>query len=257
MKIAIVGSGKVANFFSHFFVEKGITILQICSRNEETGKDLAMQCHANFITDQQKIDTNIDAILLAIPDDALGSCMITTSATVVHCSGSIDTSLLLKYSKHVGNIWPIFSISQATSLHVQNIPIVLQYQSLQAKEHVEMLANCISNQTQSMDLIQKQAAHLAATISNNFSNHLYAIAYQICQQHQLPFAMLLPMLQQSVAQLHMATPMQNQTGPAIRNDHHTLESHRAFLKNNSDTLELYNIFTKLIQQQFASSVLEK
>ncbi len=254
MKISIIGSGNVAHFFSRFFIEKGILVSEILSRNTITGKELASICHATFIQNESELDTTVDAILLAVPDDVLDHYNFTTAATVIHCSGSLDSFILKKYSNHVGNIWPIFSISNATSLHAQNIPLVLQHSTEQAQSHVKILANCISNQTQEMTLQQKQASHIAATISNNFSNHLYSIAYEICQQHQLPFSMLLPMLQQSVAQLQVATPLQNQTGPAIRKDENTIETHRQFLKQNTAWLELYNTFTTLIQQQsfFAS-----
>jgi len=92
---------------------------------------------------------------------------------------------------------------------------------------------------------------LAATIANNFSNHLYTHVANLLQKQQLDFKLLFPILKETIHKLEINHPYQNQTGPALRNDTQTLQAHLDLLENEPDTKALYQLMTQSIQKVHA------
>ena len=71
--------------------------------------------------------------------------------------------------------------------------------------------------------------HLAATMVNNFTNYLFAQAESFCKKENISFAVLQPLMEETVIRLRNISPHETQTGPAIRNDLDTLKKHRELL----------------------------
>jgi hypothetical protein len=60
--------------------------------------------------------------------------------------------------------------------------------------------------------------HVAAVFVNNFTNHLYQIGNEICDENQIPFSILHPLITETAQKIMNLPPALAQTGPAIRND---------------------------------------
>ena len=75
--------------------------------------------------------------------------------------------------------------------------------------------------------------HLAATLVNNFTNYLFTVAENFCKKKNISFAILQPLMEETVMRMRNISPAATQTGPAIRNDRLTLEKHRESNKGRS------------------------
>jgi hypothetical protein len=87
---------------------------------------------------------------------------------------------------------------------------------------------------------------VAAVFVNNFTNHLYHLGNEICKEHQVPFDILKPLILETAQKIITLSPEEAQTGPAIRKDKKTIETHQVFLSNKNQ-LNIYKTLTKSIQ----------
>ena len=91
---------------------------------------------------------------------------------------------------------------------------------------------------------QRLALHVAAVFVNNFSNHLFAIAKEICDANQLDFNILKPLIAETIHKIQDHEPKAMQTGPAVRNDTATIERHLDFLdKDLNIFFDIYKMLT--------------
>jgi predicted short-subunit dehydrogenase-like oxidoreductase (DUF2520 family) len=246
MKISIIGSGNIATFFAIKLMQEGNIIHQIISEKVNRASELAYKVNAQVVVNLTGLDDNIDALFVAIPDDEIKKINLHVNTVVIHCSGTCQLVDVEKYSTDVGCIWPIYSITKNNLPNHKNIPFVINYNTNKAKMIVEQIANCLSNQVQFLNDEQKKIAHLTATISNNFSNHLFTIAHDICVQNNIPFALLIPILELTIHKLNTSSPANNQTGPALRGDKTTMDTHLALLANDTKMQELYEAMSAMI-----------
>lgn len=249
-KISIIGSGNIASWLVDALSASSFDILEIHSTNSQTGESLAKAANCAFVHDLNSLDISVHIIILAIPDDALNEVAAQLESgnyLLLHTSGNQSLPINSK-NKRQGCIWPVFSINKNAHMLMElSIPLCLSTLQKEDKPNIEQLALQISNTISWLDNEQKEYAHLAATIGNNFSNHLYSIVFRICKEKNIPFQLLVPLLQNTTNRLSDFDPAKMQTGPAIRNDQTTIEKHTAKLSGLEQAL--YEIFTKLIQGQ--------
>ena len=86
---------------------------------------------------------------------------------------------------------------------------------------------------------------MAAVFANNFSNHMYYIAKKICDQNDIEFEIVLPLINGAMQKLKNKEPEMIQTGPARRMDLQTISKHKDLLKDEEFKL-LYSEITKSI-----------
>jgi predicted short-subunit dehydrogenase-like oxidoreductase (DUF2520 family) len=94
---------------------------------------------------------------------------------------------------------------------------------------------------------QRLQMHLGAVIVNNFTNHLYVLAQEYCNKQGLDFALLHPLIQETALRLQNNNPVDVQTGPALRNDAETIQTHLNLLVKNEPLQKLYQMFTESIR----------
>ncbi|RYZ52441.1 MAG: DUF2520 domain-containing protein, partial [Sphingobacteriales bacterium] len=78
---------------------------------------------------------------------------------------------------------------------------------------------------------------------------LLAIAQKLSEEHQLPFAILHPIIAQTLEQARRVMPAESQTGPAIRHDQQTIDKHMSLLDPHQEWQRIYADITASIQQQ--------
>ena len=74
---------------------------------------------------------------------------------------------------------------------------------------------------------------------------MYEIAKQICDRYNIPFQMLLPLIQETAQKVQYLSPSDAQTGPAKRNDLPTIKNHVHLLEESYK--EIYHLLTTSIQ----------
>ena len=93
---------------------------------------------------------------------------------------------------------------------------------------------------------ERAILHVAAVFVNNFSNYLFYIGHQICEQEQLDFAILKPLIQETVHKIQHQLPYDMQTGPSKRGDQLTIQKHLAYLEKYPTYREIYALLSEQI-----------
>jgi len=245
IKIAIIGSGNVAQHLVAAFSENAETeVIQVFSR-----KNVAF---ANV--NPEKITSNFydlraaDLYIIAVSDDAIAEVSAQLpfeNRLVVHTSGSVAMEVLDPKNRK-GVFYPLQTFTKNKPTDFKVIPIGLESQNAADYLLLEKVAKSISNAVFNISSEQRKALHVAAVFVNNFVNHLYKIGNDICTEHQIPFEILKPLITETAQKINTLSPDDAQTGPAKRNDQHTISAHLDFL-SDANQKNIYNILTQSIQ----------
>ena len=245
IRIVIIGAGNVASqFYSLFSKNKATEVIQVYNRNRD---------HLHFVKDKLMITDDLHSIkeadlyFIAVADEAITGVVEKikdSGGLYTHCSGTQDISALSKFKNH-GVLYPLQSISKNATINFKNVPFCLEANSAENLNFLSSLAEDLSEKVFEVNSRQRRSLHAAAVFVNNFSNHLYSLAADYCQQKELPFEILLPLIKETVAKLDTMSPYSAQTGPAVRNDASTIEKHLELL--DDDMKEIYKVLTRSIQ----------
>ncbi len=251
LKIAIVGAGNVASFFAKKFHAAGCTIVSITSKNLSHAQSLASEVQALASNNLSTIPSDIDYLLFAVSDDALKACVDQVPASNhfcwLHTSGSVSNAIFEEKTNRYGVFYPLQTFSKSVSLQQTTFPVLIEASSNEVQKLLENLATQIQLPSKYADSEKRKHIHLAAVFACNFSNHLFQIASEILKENQLPFELLLPLIQETVAKLQVLDPAAAQTGPAIRNDQAVLTAHLALLKDHPQWEAIYRLLSAQIQ----------
>jgi predicted short-subunit dehydrogenase-like oxidoreductase (DUF2520 family) len=246
IKITIIGSGNVAQHLIDAFAKSNaVEIIQVFSR---TQKDISPNLDSNKITNDWNALAEADLYIIAVSDDAISSVssqLPFENRLVVHTSGSSPlTSLDEKNRK--GVFYPLQTFTKGKSIDFKTIPFCLETQFENDYALLEKVAQSISDNVYKIDSHQRKALHVAAVFVNNFTNYLYQLGNDICQENHVPFDILKPLILETAEKLLTLSPKDAQTGPAKRNDISTIEAHESFLSNENQST-IYKILTQSIQ----------
>ncbi|MFM9989321.1 Rossmann-like and DUF2520 domain-containing protein [Flavobacterium sp.] len=245
IRVVIIGSGNVAQHLIKAFAKSNIIeIVQAFSRNKESLEN---------IIDSSKITTNFDDLadadlyIISVSDNAIAEVshqLYIEKKLVVHTSGSIPITDLDDKNRK-GVFYPLQTFSKNKEINFDIIPICLEAENNEDYKLLETLAKSISNQVFNINSNQRKALHVSAVFVNNFVNHLYKIGNDICNENNIPFEILQPLILETANKITLLSPNEAQTGPAKRNDTQTINTHLQFLTNENQK-EIYKILTKSI-----------
>lgn len=246
ISVVIIGSGNVAqHLIAAFKMTKKIDLIQVFARNKNSVNHLLDS--GKIINDWDDL-TEADLYLIAVSDDAVttvSSKLPFKNRLVVHTSGSVSLDALDNKNRK-GVFYPLQTFSKNKSIDFSAIPICLESENATDYQLLEKVAKSISRAIFTLNSEQRKAAHVAAVFVNNFTNHLYQIGNEICQEHNLSFEILKPLILETSNKIKDISPKEAQTGPAKRNDSSTIEAHESFLTNETHK-NIYKILTKSIQ----------
>ena len=77
---------------------------------------------------------------------------------------------------------------------------------------------------------------------------MYDVAHRLLSEENIPFEVLLPLIDETAAKLHTLTPHDAQTGPAVRGDVAVMQSHMATLACNEDLYAMYVLISNYINR---------
>jgi predicted short-subunit dehydrogenase-like oxidoreductase (DUF2520 family) len=246
IKITIIGSGNVAQHLINAFAKSNaVEIIQVFSR---TQKQISPLLDSSKITNDWNALAEADLYIIAVSDDAIPSVssqLPFENRLVVHTSGSAPlTSLDDKNRK--GVFYPLQTFTKGKAVDFKTIPFCLETQFESDYALLEKVAQSISNSVFAIDSHQRKALHIAAVFVNNFTNYLYQLGNEICQENHVPFDILKPLILETAEKLLTLSPEDAQTGPAKRNDISTIAAHESFLSNENQST-IYKILTQSIQ----------
>ncbi len=253
--VSFIGAGNIATHYAEALFAVGCEINTILSRRLASAKKLAIKVNATATTSFKKIHADSDFYILAVPDGKIEaltkelSKFVAKESIIIHTSGATDITALSHSFKHAAFAWPPQSISKNKKIDFTHVPICIGATDKKTEKKVLSLFSKITKITHSIHEKQKLALHLAAVFANNFSNHMFQLAYEICEEHQLDFKLLYPILLETPHKAIGQEPKQVQTGPAIRKDMSTIKKHLSLLTNDKDKKKIYRLLSDSIQKR--------
>ncbi len=255
MKIVIIGSGNIATHIGKAFLHNGFEVVQVISRNKNHAKILAEKLNGEAETDFNKI-AKADIYLIAVNDSQIENVVkklnrffevktLTTAARplVIYTAASVSINVLENEKWNSGVLYPLQSLKKEVDADLKNVPFIISGKSKLIKE----IATSISINVIEMNDAQRLALHVSAVFVNNFTNHLVAIAQEICEAEKIDFKLLQPLLKETFERLEKMPAAESQTGPAIRGDENTIQNHLRFFSNPTFK-KVYKELTFSIQQ---------
>ncbi len=245
LKLVILGAGNIASHLVTAFTQTpSVEVVQVYNRSAKNLESFKYPTTTSLSELMQA-----DVYILAVKDDAIAelSSKLPSEIFVVHASGAKPMSEL-KNTGRKGVFYPLQSFTKGISVNFKDIPICLEAESDNDYKTLKVIAQAISNNVFNITSRQREALHLGAVFVNNFSNYMYTIAEDLFKTHNVPFEVLHPLILETARKATINSPRDNQTGPAIRKDHKTIEKHLEHL-GDTNFKDIYKLLTEGIQNQ--------
>ncbi len=252
MKVSIIGSGNVATVMATLLVKAGHTITEVCSRNPEHAAVLAAGCAASVAGSLQLLSGDADLYLVAVSDTAIPEVAADfphRDKLVVHTAGPVAKNELAPTGNRFGVLYPLQTLRKELT-YIPEIPFLVDGNTPEVVSTIRILAESLSSTVIPADDAQRKHLHLAAVVVSNFTNHLYTLAAGYCTDNAVPFSVLHPLVLETAQRLQHFSPASMQTGPAVRNDSTTIESHLVLLQQFPALQKLYIACTESIQEYY-------
>ncbi|MGE4587105.1 MAG: Rossmann-like and DUF2520 domain-containing protein, partial [Mangrovibacterium sp.] len=252
-RITFIGAGNLATSLASTFFSHGLCIRQVYSRTAESARKLARLVNASYTCNPEEIDRTADLLVVALKDDAIVpvlSRMKPTDRILVHTAGSVPMEKLASFSKCYGVFYPLQTFSRTREVDFSDIPLCLEASSGEVMSRLMHLGRSISSNVLEMDSMKRKILHLAAVWGCNFVNHLYYMGQRLLEENELSFDLLKPLIRETAAKIEDMSPLDAQTGPAVRNDSHIIGSHLQLMDGRPGMQEIYRLMTESVYRTY-------
>ena len=253
----IIGAGSVAWHLGLALQAKKISILQVLSRTDDPAKELAGILKTGYSLDFEKIIPNADLYIIAVSDDAIDEVvkkLRLDSQLVVHTAGGVPMSVFKGRFENYGVLYPLQTFSKKREIHFDEVPLCIEANKQENLDKLNQLAKLISRKVLSVNSEKRAALHLAAVFACNFTNHMYSIADQILNKHDLNFSILHPLIIETALKAACIKPLEAQTGPALRNNRTLMDKHMIMLEKDPAIRKIYHILSENIRKYLADEL---
>ena len=223
----LIGSGNVASHLGLALEQAGHRVVRVGGRSRT-----------------MPIPQDADLYVIAVTDSAIASVaeqIGDVPGLVVHTAGSVPMSVLPQRCR--GVLYPLQTFTKGRPVDMRSVPLFVESEG--GEELLLEVANQLSDRVIRMDSEHRRYLHLAAVFCNNFTNHMFRITEELLSQHDIPFDVMLPIIDETARKVHSLTPAQAQTGPAVRWNQGVMEAQLALLERE-DLKQLYQIISKSI-----------
>ena len=229
LSVILLGTGNVAqHLYNALAALDTVNLKQVYGRNTE-----ALSYFKNIaVTNNPDHILNADVYLIAVNDDAIkavSQLLLKKNGIVAHTSGAAPLAHIK--TSNSGVFYPLQSFTKGKKVDFSTIPFCIEGSNNKTEATLLELAGKLSSKVYTISSDQRKTIHLAAVLANNFSNHLFTIASSICQENKVSFAILHPLITETVEKIKHISPREAQTGPAKRKDVLTMQSHLDQLEN--------------------------
>ncbi|MBO7067417.1 MAG: DUF2520 domain-containing protein [Bacteroidaceae bacterium] len=223
----LIGRGNVASHLEEAFVKAGHNVISVGGR-ERT----------------MPIPKDADLYVIAVTDSAIASVAAEIGdvpGLVVHTAGSVPMSVLPQRNR--GVLYPLQTFTKGQPINMQAVPLFIESDG--DVRLLRQIAGQISGNVMEMDSAHRSYLHLAAVFCCNFTNHMYRLAESMLAAQNIPFSVMLPLIDETARKVHRLSPAQAQTGPAVRWNEEVMQAQVNLLERD-DLKQLYQIISKSI-----------
>lgn len=251
MRVVFVGAGNLATRLSLEMRKVGLEIGQVYSHTSEHAETLADALGCPWTTVAEEIIENADLYVFSLKDAVLQEVIgrvRPNRGLWVHTAGSMPISVFEGFAVRYGVIYPLQTFSKSREVDFRKIPFFLEANSPEDEIVLRDVAGLLSGNVRILSSEKRKSLHLAAVFACNFTNHIYALAGKILKERQIPEDVLLPLIDETAAKVHVMPPAKAQTGPAIRYDENVIDKHLAMLED-PDMRAIYERISRSIYKE--------
>lgn len=249
-KIAILGAGNLAWNLAPALEDAGHEITEVYARDLQKAKEITERIYTAVPKDDLDFsESRAELFILAIKDDALSEVadqvILPEGSILVHTSGAIPMEVLSQSSaSYVGVFYPLQSFTKGKKVEFEEVPFLLESEDEGSLQLLKKVAKSLSQLVYILRAKDRQAVHVAAVFASNFTNHMLRIAEDILHRQGFDAELLKPLIIESISKSLQLGARKAQTGPAIREDYETLETHHHFLAYNEQLAEIYRLISQ-------------
>ena len=224
LEIAIVGKGNLGTHLFNGLLEQHNPYFVNRDLHLRTSTDLAIVCVG---------DDQVSKVCAALPRHIL----------VAHTAGALP----IQSGTRSGVFYPLYSFTKDAALDWSEVPFLIEARTKEDEVMLSAVAACLTQRIFHVPSEKREKLHAAAVMVNNFTNHLYTLAYEHAAKNDLPVEILHAIMRQGPDKAIELEPKKAQTGQAMRFDTPTIDKHLASIAD-ADVQELYTLLSASIQK---------
>lgn len=250
MRIVLIGAGNLATNLGKALYRAGHEIVQVWSRTEASACALADVLKCASTTDLNKVVKSADVFIISVKDSVLSSVASSLREgrerhLFVHTAGSMPMDTLPFEQR--GVFYPMQSFSKDKEVDFSVIPCFIEANNESDLQLLKALALTISDTVYQLDSENRKYLHLSAVFCCNFANHCFSLGAELLKKHgNIPFSVMLPLIDETAGKLYSMSPQEAQTGPAVRWDTNVMDQHLQLLADTPDMQKIYELMSKSI-----------
>ncbi len=244
MRIVLVGAGNLATNLGRTLKQSGENIIQLYSHTEKSASKLGTELNIPYTTNILDLSKDAELYIVSLKDSVLQKFLPLLvegreKALFVHTAGSVPLSIWNGIAQRGGVFYPMQTFSKNRNVDFRRIPCFIEACNKKDEKVLCGLAGKLSQKVVVLDSEKRKYLHLAAVFACNFTNHMYNITAQILEHHGIPFNVMLSLIDETAAKVHELSPINAQTGPAVRYDEDVMNRQIALLAENPEWQDLY------------------
>lgn len=252
IKIVLLGGGNVAQHLANAFIQSSkIELVQMYNR---TIKNIEKFSAKTSITNKLTELKQADIYIISVSDNEIENIsakLNLKNKLVVHTSGAMNLNVLNSNCRK-GVFYPLQSFSKEKPINFSEVPFCIEASNVEDYILLDKIATNLGSPCYKIDSKQRQYLHVGAVFVNNFVNHIYQLGSEICEEHKIPFKILMPLIKETSNKITDLQPFEAQTGPAKRGDTKTINNHLKILSKNKQ--EIYTLLTQSIQKLYGKKL---
>lgn len=254
MRIVLIGAGRLATNLGQSLLRAGHEIVCVYSRTMASAKTLSERIGGQPVDKAEDLPMVADAYIISIKDSALAGMIPAVtkgreSQVFMHTAGSMPMEMFKGMAHHYGVFYPMQSFSKERLVDFAEIPTFIEANDGKAMSVIRLLAESVSERVRELSSDDRQYLHLAAVFACNFTNHCYAMAAEILEEHGMGFDVMLPLIDETARKVHQLHPLQAQTGPAVRYDENVIRHQAQLLQSHPVMKDLYECMSLHIHRK--------
>ena len=262
MKVTLIGAGNLATQLGKSLKKAGVIISQVYSRTEDSARTLGELLEAEWLTDIKALHDEADIYIFSVKDSVLCElisevCKGRGDKLFLHTAGSMPMSCFAGKALRYGVFYPMQTFSKTKDVDFERIPVFIEGNSIETEDVIRSLANKLTQRVIRLSSADRKYLHLAGVWACNFTNYCYAVASDILGEHGIPFDVMLPLINETTDKIQKISPMEAQTGPAVRGDRNVMSKQLELMNGKEDLQELYQMLSKGINPLVDNLTLDK
>lgn len=253
LRVVLVGAGNVATHLGMALQKAGYEIVQVFSRTEDSASALAGQLGTDYTVSLEALCPDADLYIVSVKDAVLQSLLPSVvkgreEALFVHTAGSMPMNVWEGIATRYGVLYPMQTFSKQRPVDFRTVSFFVEANEADDLDTLKAMASSLGSKVYEASSEQRMSLHVAAVFACNFANHMYALSAKLLAKYGMPFEAMLPLIGETADKVHLLSPEEAQTGPAVRRDGNVMNKHLDLLADEPVLQELYEKISKSIQE---------